>query len=362
KDGIPEGINIDLLQYVEKLSGLKFNLVPVQDMREGLDLIENDSLDLLLGINSRSIDFRRETVQVTEKILDYDVVCVGRKGGALSTGSNSTIALLTGVNGFNEELRGMFKNCQFIYGKTSADCLDLVAKGKADFSFQNEYILSYLMNNPKYYNLQTSVGYTFDESQCIAISSKQNAMLMRIMDKTIGAIQNDFVYQTAIHHTNNFNNDISFFDLFAPYKYPIVIIILLGIICIALLLVMQYLKRREKQKEQLLVNERLANEAKNDFMSRMSHELRTPMNAIIGLTQLANEEPKNPMNTTNYLNKIDNSSQFLLLLLNDILDMSKMESKKIKLKIESTDFNDVLYGVEDIIVPQAKKKGVKYEL
>ncbi|MEG2053645.1 MAG: transporter substrate-binding domain-containing protein, partial [Oscillospiraceae bacterium] len=126
KDGIPEGINIDLLQYVEKLSGLKFNLVPVQDMREGLDLIENDSLDLLLGINSRSIDFRRETVQVTEKILDYDVVCVGRKGGALSTGSNSTIALLTGVNGFNEQLRGMFKNCQFIYGKTSADCLDLV--------------------------------------------------------------------------------------------------------------------------------------------------------------------------------------------------------------------------------------------
>ena len=81
-----------------------------------------------------------------------------------------------------------------------------------------------------------------------------------------------------------------------------------------------------------------ANRAKSDFLSRMSHDIRTPMNAIMGMLSIAKESWDDPDRVRDCLDKVENSARFLLALINDILDMSKIESGKAILKKKAFDF------------------------
>ena len=104
----------------------------------------------------------------------------------------------------------------------------------------------------------------------------------------------------------------------------------------------------------------LASRAKSDFLSRMSHEIRTPMNAIIGMTEIAMKRQGNPDAVEDCLIKIENSSKYLLSLINDILDMSKIESGKMKLEISDFSVKDMLEGIDSMIRPQAEGRRIRF--
>lgn len=104
-----------------------------------------------------------------------------------------------------------------------------------------------------------------------------------------------------------------------------------------------------------------ASAAKSDFLSRMSHEIRTPMNAIIGMTAIAAKSVGDDERIADCLSKIGISSRFLLTLINDILDMSRIESGKVLLKNEKIPFEEFINGINAICYAQAQAKGVDYE-
>lgn len=103
-----------------------------------------------------------------------------------------------------------------------------------------------------------------------------------------------------------------------------------------------------------------ASKAKTVFLSNMSHEIRTPMNAIIGLDSLALNEPGISDNTKNYLEKIGSSAHHLLNLINDILDMSRIESGRMSLKNEEFAFSELVEQICMITEGQCKEKGLEY--
>ncbi|MBP3262798.1 response regulator [Pseudobutyrivibrio sp.] len=103
-----------------------------------------------------------------------------------------------------------------------------------------------------------------------------------------------------------------------------------------------------------------ASKAKTTFLSSMSHEIRTPMNAIIGLDTLALNEPDISDTTKDYLEKIGSSAQHLLSLINDILDMSRIESGRMSLKNEEFAFSKVLEQINVIFSGQCQEKGLEY--
>ena len=104
-----------------------------------------------------------------------------------------------------------------------------------------------------------------------------------------------------------------------------------------------------------------ASKAKTVFLSNMSHEIRTPMNAIIGLDSLALNEENISDTTRDYLEKIGGSAQHLLSLINDILDMSRIESGRMALRNEEFSFSKLLEQVNTIISGQCKDKGLEYK-
>lgn len=105
-----------------------------------------------------------------------------------------------------------------------------------------------------------------------------------------------------------------------------------------------------------------ANRSKSEFLSYMSHDIRTPMNAIVGFSALLNRDAENPEKVREYTKKITASSQHLLCLINDVLDISKIESGKTTLNLSEENIADIVEGLDTIVRPQMKAKGHSFEV
>ena len=101
-------------------------------------------------------------------------------------------------------------------------------------------------------------------------------------------------------------------------------------------------------------------QAKTDFLSRMSHEIRTPLNAIVGMTAIARNVVDHRDRVLECLDKLETSNQYLISLINDILDMSRIESGKMELNVQPMDMEDFVRSLEGMMRPQAEQKGLRF--
>lgn len=125
--------------------------------------------------------------------------------------------------------------------------------------------------------------------------------------------------------------------------------------------------KEKEEKEHMVLKEACeaanrANASKSEFLSRMSHDIRTPMNAIIGMTAIAGTHLENPERVADCLNKITVSSKHLLSLINEVLDMSKIESGKIELEEEEFNLSDLIQNLMTIVRPSIQEKNHELEM
>ena len=140
-------------------------------------------------------------------------------------------------------------------------------------------------------------------------------------------------------------------------------VIQVALITIALFILFVIYSKIQKREKQIEVEKAIAEEnsrAKTSFLSNMSHEIRTPMNAIIGLGNIALRDPDITKKTRECLEKIGKSAKHLLDLINDILDMSRIESGRMVIKNEEFSFNEIIEQVNIIINGQCIDKGLNY--
>lgn len=121
-------------------------------------------------------------------------------------------------------------------------------------------------------------------------------------------------------------------------------------------------RKAKEQLEQALEEAKKANRAKSDFLSSMSHDIRTPMNAIIGMTTLALANQTNREKMVDYLHKISLSSQHLLSLINDVLDMSQLEQSKIHLNNQPIFMEELVDHLTSIMTPPAENAGLQFRV
>lgn len=121
------------------------------------------------------------------------------------------------------------------------------------------------------------------------------------------------------------------------------------------------IEERTEMLNAALEEARRANAAKSDFLSRMSHDIRTPMNAIFGMTTIAASYVNDPERITDCLEKITVSSKLLLSLINEVLDMSKIESGRIVLAEENINLAELVQGVITMVQPQINEKSLLFK-
>ena len=130
-----------------------------------------------------------------------------------------------------------------------------------------------------------------------------------------------------------------------------------------ILFFMSLLTQRIEETEELQVSLQAAEQAskaKTTFLSNMSHDIRTPLNAIIGYSNLAEKEELTLPQARGYMKKIRNAGRHLLELINDVLEMSRIESGKIELEEKQTDLREIVSGMEELFTAQMEEKKITY--
>lgn len=138
------------------------------------------------------------------------------------------------------------------------------------------------------------------------------------------------------------------------------------VLTICLIKFLDELRQEQARQEQLLrdalASAQAASRAKSDFLSRMSHDIRTPMNAIIGMSTIGQIKLNDTRTVKDCFQKIDTSSKYLLSLINDILDMSRIETDKMEIAHDLFDFTAFVEEINQIIYPQTLEREIGYEM
>lgn len=254
---------------------------------------------------------------------------------------------------------------------TTEECMELLNSGECDFMAQNVNVVTPLLQKPRYEGLTVLPNLSTEEPMgIVGKNSDENKILMSIINKCIAQISSQEVSQITISHTVANGYQLTWTDVLYKFRYPLIVIFILLVASILFMIFWQearrksYLKIAEKNEQLLEAVDQAnrANQAKSDFLARMSHEIRTPMNAIVGLTEIAKHYEEDPKKIEDYLDKIDVSSKVLLNIINDILDMSSIENKKMKIAKEPFDLHEILMSVCTIYEPQCRQKGIAFEV
>ncbi len=140
------------------------------------------------------------------------------------------------------------------------------------------------------------------------------------------------------------------------------IVTIVAVLAVIFVLYSHYNRQSLLQLQQAREEALAASKAKSEFLSNMSHDIRTPMNAIVGMTAIARANLDNQQQVQDCLKKIALSSKHLLGLINDVLDMSKIESGKMTLNVEQISLREVMDGITTIVQPQIKIKKQKFSV
>lgn len=131
------------------------------------------------------------------------------------------------------------------------------------------------------------------------------------------------------------------------------------ILCAVIVTAAILLRRAEKEKQAAL---RQVSEAKTEFLSRISNDIKTPMNVIVGMTALGMEDTDNPEKMAECLGKIDTAGKFLMGLLNDLVDVSKIEMGSFHLHPRPCAFDNIVSSIRDMMEPACAKKGITFHM
>ena len=258
-------------------------------------------------------------------------------------------------------------------------CLDGLLDGTSDVTFLNGLRSEALLKPGKYHSLKT-VRAKNDLTFHMAFA-EDNIGLMLLMDRGLAMLEPDFVNKASYSYVGQMFS-FSIMDFLREHILSVVLTVaLLAALIVALVVywtgnrklaamnreLKEYSETIERQRRQeselrghledALQMAQSANKAKTTFLSNMSHDIRTPMNAIIGFTELAATHIGDPDRVRECLSTISQSSEHLLALINDILDMSRIESGKMTLNEKAESLADIVHALRDIVQASVKAKG-----
>ena len=269
-----------------------------------------------------------------------------------------------------------YPEAEITFYPSSEDCLSAILAGKAGCATLNGLRANDILRNRKYEDLslrQTS----YNDARCFGVKIG-NEGLLKLLNRGVNILGGDYAQNISYRYTGGLYS-YGFLDALLDNMWIVGTAILAVAAFVVFLLVRDIKRTKEKvrQKEaarleleaknrelaesqealsDALIAAEHANRAKTTFLNNMSHDIRTPMNAIVGFTALAASHVDNKEQVQDYLGKISVSSQHLLSLINDVLDMSRIESGKVTIEEKDVHLPDVIHDLRTIIQSNIESK------
>lgn len=258
------------------------------------------------------------------------------------------------------------------------ECLAAVMHGDVTSTTMDGLRASDILRNRKYREL-SSIQLSFDNEMSFGVRIGNEALL-KLINRGLNSISDDTIQELSYRYASILY-EYTIVDLALDNLIPILCILFIIGLLIVLLVIRDNNRTRsearkleqsrlllEKKNEELarsrealsdaLREAEHANRAKADFLKNMSHDIRTPMNAIVGFTAHAESNISNRKMVKDYLEKISISSQHLLSLINDILDMSRIESGKVTIEEGNVHLPSVMHDLRNIVMSDISAKSL----
>lgn len=357
-DNLHKGIVPDTLEKIAEFTGLTFTYVYTDTYGDALNMVRQGKADLLcfyMGTEEESI---RQGLTLTSPYVNMNNIVVRNK-----TSSYPDEGLVCAVvNG--QELPVGIEAAEVRKYPTVTEALRAVNKGEADFIYG---LVSRFELDIQRYHFSNLVPVTLvnDRSDLsFALERPSDPDLLTILNKAINSLSSK--ERSTILDRNLISigtNELSLMELIYAYPVAFVVVLTLFLSVLSVFLFGIYRARmRAALMKSNLEKAEAESRAKGEFLSRMSHELRTPMNAVIGLTDLTGMMAGVPPEVQENLSKLRTASHYMLDLINDILDMSRIDSGKLSLAKEPFSLESILDGIRMMMESEAQRKGLIFTL
>ena len=362
------GVITDYIQFAADCLGnqeLEFQLVGYDSKEAELDALKSGEIDMIFHFDQSPNLAEEYHFACTNTTWTSNLMAVTNKQHFNENNVNR-IAVPQNKLSLKKYLAFYYPQWEIVDCDTQEDAARLVKDGQADcfvtgISSENKYSKKY-----SFY----SVPLVNPVRSCFAVNSG-NRSLLSILNKTIKAMPvNMLAGALAMYKSSARKVTLSDFIKDNFFKVMLISSIAVAVVLLTILMLLQKARKAEaaarkaasdtqelNAKLQVAVEKaESANRAKSTFLSNMSHDIRTPMNAIIGFTTLALSNIDDTDRVKDYLGKTLASSNHLLSLINDVLDMSRIESGKIHLEEVEVNLSDVLHDLKTIVSGQIYAK------
>lgn len=374
ENGEIAGIIVDIVKQVEKRSGLKFNYEMMKTGVSPVEYLKEHPNHLVAGVAAENQQFLNSTYQLSELLYSDNVAIVSRPGTEyridVEPGAYK-LAVPKSFMALQFYIEENYPEFKIVLADSTEDCFLKVLNEEVDFMAQNVNVLSPYLQKPIYEDFTVLSNFFMEEKMAIVtMNTKEHNTWISIIDKCIATITEREQAQYVMEHTICNTYELTWTDILYKSRTEVTIIGFLVILVFVMMIMSIVIRNRHyaliasKNIElgAAVAQANSANEAKSTFLARMSHEIRTPLNAIVGMNAICKSHLDEPEKVKEYLDKMENASKVLSGVINDILDMSAIESNKIKIESAKLSIKDVIRTVEDIYTEQCKAKGIKLQV
>lgn len=348
KNGKPAGMLISVLEDFARKADVAIEYTFCDSREEAEERIKNEKYDLMVGLSFTSAYCAEHGFVRSKSIMESNLAYVHNSENE----NHKKVAVQKGLEGLVDTTD--FK--ETISCEDAVECIDAVKKGKVDYAVADRSSLSYYIYD-SYSSLVTSLISGGTQTICIAIARDSDLQFIRLL--------NDYIYSLSDTQKTAFLEDGNMHEHKTTLRnyvriHPVQVILVFMILTASIVVACSMLihaRKIHKKNEEI----REANQVKSEFLTRMSHDIRTPMNGIIGMLNIADRYVDNPEEVKKYHQKIRMASEYLLSLINDVLDMRKIDQNDIQLFEESVNLRDVIENCRDILEVKAGEQEINLD-
>ena len=341
--------------YVSLASGclgeqaIEFQLTGFDSQEEELQALKDNRIDMIFHMNQNPYEAEQNDIILSNTVFEVNVAVLTGVEKFDENGEN-TVAVSRGNLLGKWYISFNYPSWKIREYDTSAEVEKAVQSGEADcFVVKAGQSLKILADSK-----MRSVFLTKSSTSCFAVT-RENTTLMNILNKTIQTLP-DSRLSSQFYVYENEPGKVTLTEYIKDNLLVVSIGFIGAVLVIVWIIVYLLIKARKAQ-----IQAEKANAAKSDFLFNMSHDIRTPMNALLGYSELIKRELTDPK-LLDYQEKMEQSGNLLLSIINNVLDMARIESGKVELDEDYVKIRDIYQGIYKIFQAEAEKKCIHLKM
>jgi len=362
EDGEARGIAADIFRATAEELGLDYEIVEVEDREQYLEALASGTIDVWMDLDCYYEDEGTVKYKITDPYLTTTVSILKARG---ATGKVRKVAVIDDNISAREIIFNTWPQAEIVKITDTKEGVQKILSEEVDGVLLMTYTAQRLARQDVQNRMRVDIVPGASLALQMGVNARDDSRFYGLWEKTlantadaIGAeVVQSYVEETAAVTPIEY--------LFDHPTYLIVLIVFAALTLFSLLLYIQ--SERSKRKQQKISGElavaleeaREATDAKQNFFSKMSHDIRTPLNVVLGMTQIAQKYKNDPSRLGNALDSISSEGNYLLVLINSILDVNQLEHGHVELLKEAFSPSACVKNGAEILQPLADKKEQK---